>query len=91
MTTTHKDPAGRTEIPSVGTVYKSEYQATTYYFCSSGCKESFEKAPEKYIGRTAAAHAHRVLLKRFSFPRWPARSARAGHFAHEGIRRFILE
>jgi YHS domain-containing protein len=27
----------------------SEYKGKTYYFCAAGCKEAFEKEPEKYI------------------------------------------
>ena len=40
---------------------KSEYKGTTYYFCSPGCKVSFDKNPAKYVadgvessGRTPA-------------------------------------
>jgi Cu+-exporting ATPase len=29
--------------------WKSDYQGTTYYFCSPGCKRTFEKDPEKYV------------------------------------------
>ncbi len=28
---------------------KSEYKGTTYYFCSGGCKASFDKTPEKFL------------------------------------------
>jgi len=38
---------------------KSEYQGQTYYFCSPGCKQSFDKEPEKYVGskkRSEAKH-----------------------------------
>lgn len=27
----------------------SEYNGRTYYFCAPGCKERFEKDPEKYL------------------------------------------
>jgi Cu+-exporting ATPase len=27
----------------------SEYNGQTYYFCSLGCKKSFDKDPEKYL------------------------------------------
>ena len=30
---------------------KSEYKGQTYYFCSPGCKKSFDKGPEKYVGK----------------------------------------
>ncbi len=26
----------------------SEYQGTTYYFCSPGCKRQFDQNPERY-------------------------------------------
>lgn len=29
---------------------KAEYGGRTYYFCCDGCKRSFEKEPEKYVG-----------------------------------------
>jgi YHS domain-containing protein len=32
--------------------WTSEYQGQTYYFCAPGCKSSFDKAPEKYLGHT---------------------------------------
>src|SRR5512137_813916 len=34
-----------------------DYKGTTYYFCSTGCKDSFAKEPEKYISamKTKAA------------------------------------
>jgi Cu+-exporting ATPase len=28
---------------------QSEYQGKTYYFCSFGCKEAFDKEPNTYI------------------------------------------
>ena len=42
------------------TVTKSEakatfdYKGTTYYFCNTGCKESFAKDPEKYLQKKEA-------------------------------------
>ena len=30
--------------------YRSVHEGKTYYFCSGGCKESFEKDPGKYVG-----------------------------------------
>jgi YHS domain-containing protein len=35
-----------TSNPPGGT---SEYNGKTYYFCSKGCKVSFDKNPEKYL------------------------------------------
>jgi len=28
---------------------KTEHKDKTYYFCAEGCKETFEKEPEKYV------------------------------------------
>lgn len=28
---------------------QSEYGGKTYYFCSDGCKRSFEREPDKYV------------------------------------------
>jgi Cu+-exporting ATPase len=33
----------------------SEYNGKTYYFCSPGCKASFDKDPEKYL---SGDHGH---------------------------------
>jgi YHS domain-containing protein len=35
----------------------STYKEQTYCFCSAGCKERFEKEPEKYIKGTGG-HEH---------------------------------
>jgi Cu+-exporting ATPase len=31
---------------------KFDYLGTNYYFCSKGCKESFDKEPGKFVGGT---------------------------------------
>jgi len=36
----------------------SEYNGQTYYFCSAGCKKSFDKEPEKYLGNTDQHQDH---------------------------------
>jgi len=36
---------------------KSTYKGRTYYFCSPGCKKSFDKDPEKYL---AAPGTHKM-------------------------------
>ncbi len=28
---------------------QTTYKGTTYYFCAPGCRESFEKDPERYL------------------------------------------
>ena len=37
---------------------KSEYQGKTYYFCSKGCKASFDKNPAKYVNAQPSQPAH---------------------------------
>ena len=47
-----KDPVCEMEIDPNTAAGKSEYQGQTYYFCSPGCKKSFDKEPEKYVNDT---------------------------------------
>ncbi len=38
---------------------KATYKGETYYFCSPGCKVSFERNPEQYLQpENAGAHQH---------------------------------
>ena len=34
----------------------SEHAGTTYYFCSPGCKATFDKDPVKHVPRESAGH-----------------------------------
>ena len=43
------DPVCKMEVDPATAEWKTEYQAKAYYFCSPGCKRSFEKDPEKYL------------------------------------------
>ena len=36
----------------------SEFKGQTYYFCSLGCKKSFDKEPEKYLSSTSEHEHH---------------------------------
>ncbi len=36
---------------------KSEYQGKTYYFCSKGCKATFDKNPAKYVNAQPSEHS----------------------------------
>ena len=36
---------------------KSEFDGQTYYFCSPGCKRSFDREPQKYAGKSATSHS----------------------------------
>jgi YHS domain-containing protein len=46
-----KDPVCGMEVDPKTATNKSEYHGQTYYFCSPGCKQSFDKEPEKYAGQ----------------------------------------
>ncbi len=55
MANTVHDPVCGMDIDPVTAAGTSEYKGQTYYFCLVGCKKSFDKDPEKYLG---AAHDH---------------------------------
>lgn len=50
-----KDPVCGMDVDEATAAGKSEYQGQTYYFCSPGCKRSFDKEPEKYVGNAQAS------------------------------------
>ena len=51
---TAKDPVCGMDVDPQQAAGTSEYQGTTYYFCSAGCKRAFDQDPERYVGRRAA-------------------------------------
>ena len=53
-----KDPVCGMDVDEKTAAGKSEYKGQTYYFCSIGCKKSFDKEPEKYIGKETPEHKH---------------------------------
>jgi YHS domain-containing protein len=44
-----KDPVCGMNVDEGKAKYRSTHSGTTYYFCSAGCKESFDKNPGKYL------------------------------------------
>lgn len=58
MTTTVHDPVCHMDIDPVTAAGTSEYHGQTYYFCSPGCKKSFDKEPEKYLGNADDHQQH---------------------------------
>ena len=52
-----KDPVCGMDVDEKTAAGKSEYKGQTYYFCSAGCKKSFDKEPEKYIGKKQEEHS----------------------------------
>jgi YHS domain-containing protein len=52
----HMDPVcGMTVEEGPGAITYA-YKGTTYYFCSNGCKRSFEKDPEKFLREGPQMH-----------------------------------
>lgn len=43
-----KDPVCGMQIDEKKAAGKAEYKGKTYYFCSSGCKTTFEQNPAQY-------------------------------------------
>jgi YHS domain-containing protein len=43
-----KDPVCGMMVDEKSAKWKSAYGGKTYYFCSEGCKRTFEKDPKKY-------------------------------------------
>ncbi|RMD90900.1 MAG: YHS domain-containing protein [Calditrichaeota bacterium] len=45
------DPVCGMKVDPKKAAGKSEYKGHTYYFCAPGCKEAFDKEPEKYLSK----------------------------------------
>jgi YHS domain-containing protein len=43
-----KDPVCGMEVDQ-STEYRTDHNGKTYYFCSSNCKTTFNKNPNKYV------------------------------------------
>ena len=52
------DPVCGMQVDEKQAAGKSEYQGKTYYFCSPGCKRSFDKEPQKYLGQKPEHGGH---------------------------------
>lgn len=44
-----RDPVCGMAVDEEKAAAEIEYMGKTYYFCSPGCKEAFQKDPEKYL------------------------------------------
>ena len=51
-----KDPVCGMMVDPKKAAGKSDYQGKTYYFCSPGCKKTFDQNPAKYLEGSPAAH-----------------------------------
>jgi Cu+-exporting ATPase len=45
-----KDPVCGMTVDEKTAAAKASYQGQTYYFCSTGCKATFEEAPATFAG-----------------------------------------
>ena len=50
-TGTATDPVCGMTVNTRTAEYRSFHGDQTYYFCSAGCKERFDKDPDKYLAR----------------------------------------
>lgn len=53
-----RDPVCGMDIDPKTAAGKSEYQGQTYYFCSLGCKQTFDKDPAKYASSQQSTMHH---------------------------------
>jgi YHS domain-containing protein len=45
------DPVCGMQVEEGSAAGRSEHKGREYFFCSRGCKEKFDEAPEKYAAR----------------------------------------
>jgi Cu+-exporting ATPase len=50
-----KDPVCGMDVDPVMALHRSIHEGTTYLFCSSSCKERFERDPERFLPRRSEA------------------------------------
>ncbi len=55
-----KDPVCGMQVDEKTAAGKSEYQGQTYYFCSPGCKATFDKDPQQYAGKAQTHGGHHM-------------------------------
>lgn len=46
------DPVCGMEVDPATAAGSSEYEGTTYYFCSTGCKRQFDKDPQAFVAQS---------------------------------------
>ena len=57
-TTMTTDPVCGMPVDPATARYTSQYEGQTYYFCSPGCKGTFDADPQRYVGARDAADGH---------------------------------
>jgi Cu+-exporting ATPase len=58
MMKTFGDPVCGMDVTPQNAAGSSEYQGNPYYFCSLGCKETFDRQPDMYASRAEPVHTH---------------------------------
>jgi YHS domain-containing protein len=43
------DPVCKMTVEPAKAAAQSKYKGETYYFCAVGCKQKFDREPEKYV------------------------------------------
>ena len=56
MHETLTDPVCGMDVTYESAQARSQYEGQTYYFCSMGCKETFDKDPEQYVTHEQEIH-----------------------------------
>ena len=51
-----KDPVCGMNIDEKKTLVITQHRGKTYYFCSPGCRETFTRNPEKFVGENVGTH-----------------------------------
>ncbi len=52
-----QDPVCKMTVDENTAVAQTEYKGKTFYFCAEGCKETFEKEPDKFV-KESSGHEH---------------------------------
>jgi xanthine dehydrogenase accessory factor len=47
------DPVCGMAVDAGESTYQSEYEGKSLYFCCAGCKQTFDRQPEKFVGRSS--------------------------------------
>ena len=45
------DPVCRMQVEESEAAGQSEYEGKTFYFCSTGCKDKFDRSPDDYTSQ----------------------------------------
>lgn len=53
-----KDPVCGMEVDPSHAAASASYGGSTYYFCSTSCRDKFQQAPQRYVGAATAQGGH---------------------------------